>query len=152
MHIKENKIKLFKGLIYHKRHGIIEHTFENKILSILIDLTGINNNKFIKNPILFSINKLNIFSWLSNDHGSRLKNTKAIDIERFIIKLLKIPAKEKNNVLNIKLLTFPRVLGFGFSPLSVYFCYNDKNQMLHSVFEVKNTFGDIHHYNKSSRY
>ena len=146
MHIKENKIKLFKGLIYHKRHGIIEHTFENQILSIFIDLTSINNNKFIKNPILFSINKLNIFSWLSKDHGLRLKNTKIIDIESFIIKLLNISVKEKNNITNIKLLTFPKVLGFGFSPLSVYFCYNDNNQILHSVFEVKNTFGDIHHY------
>ena len=80
MHIKENKIKLFKGFIYHKRHGIIEHAFKNKILSIFIDLTSINNNKSVKNPILFSINKLNIFSWLSKDHGSRLKNTKIKDI------------------------------------------------------------------------
>ena len=146
MHLKKHKIKLFKGFIYHKRQGIIEHSFENQILCIFIDLTNINNNKFVISPILFSINKLNIFSWLSKDHGSRLQNTKTIDIEKFIIKLLNIPSKEKNKVTNIKLLTFPKVLGFGFSPLSVYFCYNEKKQMLHSVFEVKNTFGDIHHY------
>ena len=53
---------------------------------------------------------------------------------------------EKRKIYEVKLLTFPKVLGFGFNPLSIYFCYNNKGLLLHSVFEVRNTFGDIHHY------
>ncbi len=55
------KIKLFKGHIFHKRYGKIEHSFKNKIVSILINLTSLSNNELIKSPLLFSINKFNIF-------------------------------------------------------------------------------------------
>ena len=54
--------------------------------------------------------------------------------------------KIKKEIHKIKLLTFPKVLNFGFNPLSVYFCYNNKGLLIHSIFEVRNTFGDMHHY------
>ena len=44
------------------------------------------------------------------------------------------------------LLTFPKILGYGFNPLSVYFCYDANHKLIHFVFEVRNTFGDMHHY------
>ena len=66
------------------------------------------------------------------------------------INLLKIyvstKTKDKEGIHKIKLLTFPKVLNFGFNPLSVYFCYNNKGLLIHSIFEVRNTFGDMHHY------
>jgi DUF1365 family protein len=43
------------------------------------------------------------------------------------------------------LLCFPRVLGYVFDPLSVYFCY-DGNALAALVYEVKNTFGGQHVY------
>ena len=144
---KEHKIKLFQGKIFHKRYGKIEHSFENKIVSIFIDLTSLSNNQLNKNPELFSINKFNIFSWRSSNHGLQLKDTKPKDLESFIINLIsKKKETDDQYIKSIKLLTFPRVLGFVFSPLSVYFCYNKVNQLMHAVFEVKNTFGDTHHY------
>ena len=143
----EYKIKLFKGHIFHKRYGKIEHSFKNKIVSIYINLTSLSNNELIKSPLLFSINKFNIFSWRSSNHGLRIKDSKPIDLEKFIIDLInKKNEKDGQYIKYIKLLTFPKVIGFGFSPLSVYFCYNKVNQLIHAVFEVKNTFGDIHHY------
>ena len=144
---KEHKIKLFEGKIYHKRYGKIEHSFENKIVSIFINLTSLSNNELDKKPELFSINKFNIFSWASLNHGLQLKDTKPKDLESFIINLIsKKKETDDQYITSIKLLTFPRVLGFVFSPLSVYFCYNKVNQLMHAVFEVKNTFGDTHHY------
>ena len=38
-------------------------------------------------------------------------------------------------------MSFPRVLGLGFSPLSVFYCYY-KNQLKSIIYEVKNTYGD----------
>ena len=49
-------------------------------------------------------------------------------------------------ITSVKLLTFPKILGYGFNPLSVYFCYNSQYILTYSIFEVRNTFGDIHHY------
>ena len=65
---------------------------------------------------------------------------------KFILNLIDKSDSKKHIIDNIKLLTFPKVFGLGFNPLSVYFCYDIKGSLLHSVFEVRNTFGDIHHY------
>ena len=45
------------------------------------------------------------------------------------------------------LLCYPRLLGFTFNPLSVYFCHSRRaaNWRL-IIYEVRNTFGDIHAY------
>ena len=134
--------KLFKGIISHKRIGRIEHTFNNTIISILLDLKNNNSNL----PMFFSTNKLNLLSWLASDHGLRVKNSDRNDLYEFIINLISKSGSKRKEISDIKLLTFPKTLGYGFNPLSVYFCYNSSNILTYSVFEVRNTFGDIHHY------
>ncbi len=42
----------------------------------------------------------------------------------------------------VELLAFPRMWGFVFNPLSVYFCYDDAGGLTAVIYEVKNTFGD----------
>ena len=44
------------------------------------------------------------------------------------------------------LLCYPRLFGFTFNPLSVYFCYRAGGELALVVYEVRNTFGDIHAY------
>ena len=44
------------------------------------------------------------------------------------------------------LLGYPRLLGYTFNPLSVYFCYRADGQLALIIYEVRNTFGDIHAY------
>ena len=68
------------------------------------------------------------------------------DLYKFIKNLCINRSKDKERIHKIKLLTFPKVLSFGFNPLSVYFCYDKKGLLMHSIFEVRNTFGDMHHY------
>jgi DUF1365 family protein len=46
----------------------------------------------------------------------------------------------------ILLLCYPRVLGFAFNPLAVYFCYDADARPCAMVYEVRNTFGDRHSY------
>ena len=88
---------------------------------------------------LFSINKFNILSWHINDHGNR--NDKKIEnLKEYIIKLSKVKKFD-----DIHLLCFPRIFNFGFNPISIYF-FSYNNQITHTIYEVKNTFGDIHHY------
>jgi len=79
-------------------------------------------------------------------HGNQSKSSTINDLYEFIKYLCKNKKNEKEEIHNIKLITFPRVLNFGFNPLSVYFCYNNKGSLIHSIFEVRNTFGDMHHY------
>ncbi len=44
------------------------------------------------------------------------------------------------------MLAMPRVLGYSFNPLSVYFCYRDGGALAALVYEVHNTFGQRHSY------
>jgi uncharacterized protein len=38
------------------------------------------------------------------------------------------------------------LMGYTFNPLSVYFCYRANGQLALIIYEVRNTFGDIHPY------
>ena len=132
----------FQGEIFHKRFLKKIHFFKNFSLFLMIDLTKISNNKnsFTKPKLnIFSINKLNLVSWYCRDHGERKKNSKPKDLVNFVNKI------SKQNFKKIKLFCFPKILGFGFNPLSIYYCY-DKSKLTQTIFEVKNTFGDMHHY------
>ena len=72
---------------------------------------------------------------------SRAKD--ATGLRRFIDNLLAkrgLAAPEK-----IFILCYPRILGYAFNPLTVYYCLND-GAVSALVYEVRNTFGDDHIY------
>jgi DUF1365 family protein len=46
----------------------------------------------------------------------------------------------------VLLLCYPRLLGYTFNPLSAYFCYRAGGELALIIYEVRNTFGDIHSY------
>ena len=47
---------------------------------------------------------------------------------------------------SIRLLTMPRILGYVFNPLSVYFCHRRDGTLAAVLYEVHNTFGQRHAY------
>jgi DUF1365 family protein len=129
---------IYKGFVTHRRLKPQRHYFSYKIFSILFDLTELEN---LHNKIsIFSFNKFNIFSFYNKDHGSR----DGSDLTKWV----KINLKKYNlnfNVSKIKLLCFPRVLGYVFNPLSIFYCYEGK--VLKAIlYEVKNTFNEQHTY------
>jgi DUF1365 family protein len=46
----------------------------------------------------------------------------------------------------VRLLCFPRVLGYVFNPIAVWFCHGPSGDLRALVYEVSNTFGQRHHY------
>jgi DUF1365 family protein len=46
----------------------------------------------------------------------------------------------------LRLITFPRVLGYGFAPISLWFGYGPDGQCRGVIYEVHNTFGETHCY------
>ena len=46
----------------------------------------------------------------------------------------------------IRMLTYPRMFGYVFNPLTVYFCHDRDEALKAIVYEVSNTFGDSHAY------
>tara|TARA_B110001450_G_scaffold245340_1_gene258284 strand:- start:341 stop:1027 length:687 start_codon:yes stop_codon:yes gene_type:complete len=109
------------------------------VFSLLIDLSELNTlNKSLK---LFSYNSFNIISFYNKDHGPRDGSS----IKNWVIDNLK-----RNNIetdcIQIKLLCYPRIFGYVFNPLSVFYIYNKNSKLISILYEVKNTFGEQHTY------
>jgi len=129
---------IYNGVVTHKRFKPVKHFLKYKTFSFFIDLDEIE--KLDKNNIIFSFNKFNIFSFYNKDHGDRdgksLKNWVMDNLIKF---------KISENINKIKLLCYPRIFGYVFNPLSIFYCY--QNEKLKVIFyEVKNTFNEQHTY------
>ena len=129
---------IYNGLVTHNRIKPVKHYLKYRTFSILIDLDELNL-LHSKNS-LFSYNKFNIFSFYDEDHGERngekLKPWVLNKLKKFNIDF---------NINKIKLLCYPRIFGYVFNPLSIFYCY--ENEVLKAIFyEVKNTFNEQHTY------
>jgi uncharacterized protein len=130
---------IYTGTVIHKRFKPKVHFFNYKVFSLLIDLSEFDI--LDKNLKLFSYNRFNLISFFNKDHGPRDGSS----LKKWVIENLKKNNLEFNDV-QIKLLCYPRILGYVFNPLSVFYVF-DKNQKLISIlYEVKNTFGEQHTY------
>ena len=129
---------IYNGVVNHTRFKPVKHFLRYNTFSILIDLDELE--KLDKKNIIFSFNKFNIFSFYNKDHGDRdgqsLKKWVLDNIKKFNI---------DNKINKIKLLCYPRIFGYVFNPLSIFYCY--ENETLKAIFyEVKNTFNEQHTY------
>tara|TARA_Y100000590_G_scaffold268861_1_gene301916 strand:- start:1208 stop:1975 length:768 start_codon:yes stop_codon:yes gene_type:complete len=135
--IKESSIYI--GNVIHKRFKPKIHFFKYKVFSILIDLSEINLlDKSLK---IFSYNKFNIISFYDEDHGPR----DGTSLKEWVVKNL-IENKVNTEEIKIKILCYPRIFGYVFNPLSVFFIYNKQSELISILYEVKNTFGEQHTY------
>ena len=130
---------IYTGNVIHKRFKPKKHYFKYKVFSLLIDLSEIK--LLDQNLKIFSYNKFNIVSFYDKDHGARNGSS----IKDWVISNLK-----KNNIdtenIQIKLLCYPRIFGYVFNPLSVFYIYDRSSNLISILYEVKNTFGEQHTY------
>ena len=130
---------IYNGTVIHKRFKPKLHFFKYKVFSLLIDLSELN---FLNNNIkFFSYNRFNLISFFDKDHGDRDGKS----LIEWVKKNLKENEINHENI-KIKLLCYPRILGYVFNPLSVFYVYNKKEELISILYEVKNTFGEQHTY------
>ena len=129
---------IYNGEVKHTRFKPVKHFLNYKTFSLFIDLDEIE--QLDKSISIFSHNKFNIFSFYNKDHGDRdgkcLKKWVISNLQKY---------KIEGNISKIKILCYPRIFGYVFNPLSIFYCY--ENDKLKSIFyEVKNTFNEQHTY------
>tara|TARA_B110000285_G_scaffold150768_1_gene168311 strand:- start:175 stop:942 length:768 start_codon:yes stop_codon:yes gene_type:complete len=130
---------IYTGTVIHKRFKPKIHTFNYKVFSLLIDLSEIDI--LHKTLRLFSYNKFNIISFFNKDHGPRDGSS----LKNWVLDNLKKNDIESEDV-KIKLLCYPRIFGYVFNPLSVFYVYDKNSVLIAILYEVKNTFGEQHSY------
>jgi hypothetical protein len=108
-------------------------------MSLLIDLDRLDEAN--RQSPLFAVNRAALYSFHEADHGERDGSSLRRYAERC--------AMQHDIDLTggrVLLLCYPRLLGYTFNPLSVYFCYRAGGELSLMIYEVRNTFGDIHSY------
>ena len=134
-----NNSCIYIGSVIHKRFKPKKHFFKYNVFSLFLDLDEIN--ELDQKILFFSYNKFNILSFFDKDHGYRDGSS----IKDWLINVL-----QKKNIstinIKIKILCYPRIFGYVFNPLSIFFIYDADSNPIAILYEVKNTFGEQHTY------
>lgn len=130
---------LFPGHVTHARFKPKVHKLAYRIYSLLLDLDELD--ALDKKLRLFSVDRFNLFSFHRRDRGDR----SAVGLRQQVETAMAAAGLPVDGG-PIRLLTMPRLLGWAFNPLSVFFCYGQDMSLRAILWEVDNTFGERHSY------
>jgi DUF1365 family protein len=126
---------LYVGDVMHQRMKPFGHRFRYKVFSLSIDLDRLDKARSLS--ALFSVNRRNLVSFYEYDHSGDQ------GIRAYADDLL---AQAGLRARRILLVCYPRILGYVFNPLSVYYAYGERDEVIALIYEVRNTFGERHTY------
>lgn len=130
---------LYVGHVMHRRLRPRPYRLRHRVFWLLLDLDQIDG--LAAKLRLFSRNRFNLIGFFDRDHGDGsdvpLRTQAQIALQK---------AGCRSDDIAIKLLCMPRILGYVFNPLSVYFCYRPDGALEATIYEVHNTFGERHSY------
>ncbi len=130
---------LFIGTLRHRRFAPIAHAFTYPLFMALLDIDRL--------PELMRVSRVtgyNRFNWASFHDRDHLG-----DPARPLRERLAVAATGHGLDLpdgRIFLLTHLRYFGYGFNPVSFFYCFDAAEQLQIVVAEVNNTFGGTHNY------
>lgn len=130
---------LYRGRVRHTRLGPFQHDFEYRVYYCLLDIDELD--ELDGRLRLFSLRRFNMYGFDPRDHGS----SDGGPLRPWAEGILRQAGIEPENG-RIELLAFPRVLGYVFNPISVWYCYDGDGDLIAVLHEVRNTFGDRHVY------
>ncbi|MBV0933011.1 DUF1365 domain-containing protein [Marinobacterium weihaiense] len=130
---------LYAGQVMHHRMKPARHRFIYRVTSMLVDLEELPQLE--RRLKLFSRNRFNLFGFYDRDHGD--------GSDRPLIDQVRATLSEQGLALGqgrVELLCYPRLLGYVFNPLSVFYCYDEQDRLAAILYEVSNTFNQKHNY------
>ena len=133
------KSALYRGEVMHRRLRPREHRLNYRVFWLSLDLSELDAlDERLK---LFSRNRFNLLSFYDRDYGDR----SGIDLRGQVDTWLARAGIDLEGGA-VRLLTMPRVLGFVFNPISLYYAYHADGCLRAMVYEVTSTFGIRHAY------
>lgn len=130
---------IYYGHVMHCRLRPFRHRFVYRVFSLFADIDALDALA-VRTPF-FSHNRFNLFSLMDKDHG--LEDGSPL---RPWIENLLTDAGINVNGGRIFMLCFPRMFGFVFNPLTVFFCFDKQTRLRGIIYDVRNTFGEKHPY------
>jgi DUF1365 family protein len=132
-------LALYVGRTTHHRLAPRPHHFSHDLFQILIDIDRVD--EAVAGRRMLCKGRFGLFAFAERDHGDRLGGPLRPWVERTLA-----DAGVTVAAARIRLLCFPRVLGFVFNPLSIFYVDDAAGRLAAVIYEVNNTFGQTHAY------
>ncbi len=124
------------GKVMHQRLRPLMHRFIYPIFFIRLNLAETDQ----LTGSVFGINRFRLMSLYFKDYGPR----DGSDLLVWIRQLLKTNSISADG--DIFLQTMPRIFGYAFNPINIWYCHDNQGQLVAVLTEVNNTFGEHHLY------
>jgi DUF1365 family protein len=135
----QSEARIYFGHVMHSRLKPRRHRFRYRVFSLLLDVDRLPG--LASRLKLFSLDRFNLFSVHRRDHGDGATAGLRPWAEAQLA-----AAGVADASARIELLCFPRVMGYVFNPLSIWFCHGADGGLRALIYEVHNTFGERHAY------
>jgi len=134
----EGRSCLYRGRVMHRRLRPRQHRLAYDVFWIYANLDELE--ELDRAMPLFSVNRRNLVSLNDADHGDGRTPLRDWVTARLAEAGVEIPGGR------IALLCHPRLLGYVFNPISVFFCFAADGSPAAILYEVTNTYHDRHSY------
>lgn len=129
---------LYPGEVMHHRLKPFGHRFVYTVFSLVIDTDRLEELGTVSR--LLGVNRPGLAAFYESDHVERPGES----VRGYADRLLAGAGVER--AARVLLLCYPRIFGYTFNPISVYFAYDEKDELIALIYAVRNTFGERHSY------
>jgi uncharacterized protein len=129
---------LYPARVMHRRHVKPFYRFVYRIFYVLVDIDRLD--AIAAGSRWFSVDRFNLASLRRRDFGDQsgdLRGWAERTLAAFNVRLAGG---------RIRMLALPRILGYGFNPITLWYCDHADGSPRAVIAEVHNTFGERHHY------
>jgi DUF1365 family protein len=130
--------RLLFGRVAHFRKRPARHGFAYPVFALRVPLSAIDR---LAGPF-FGVDRFNLFSFMRRDFGPRDGGA----LEPWARAILAGGGLAAAADGEIVLQAFPRMLGYVFNPIGLWYCHDRAGQLRAVICEVANTFGERHNY------
>lgn len=130
---------LWEGHVIHRRLQPFRHDFKYRVFTLSVDLDRLA--ELDRTHRHFGFNRNALISFHECDHGPRDGSPlKPWAVERLAGHGIDIAGGQ------VEIVSFPRIMGYVFNPISLWYCRDAGGTLRAVIHEVKNTFGEQHCY------
>lgn len=127
---------IYTGTVLHTRLRPKRHRLSYRVFSLLLDLDELET---LRSRVL-GVERPGLLGFRASDHGDG-----TTPLRQWAARLLAEAGIDWDGG-RIELLCYPRMLGFVFNPLTVWFCRSQAGELRGILYEVHNTHGERHTY------
>ncbi len=141
------KSGLYLGVVSHSRVKPVRHSLRYRVFMMLLDLDEVD--EIAGDSRVFGRGAFRLLSFHDRDHGIDDTGRPGVtDARRWVDRQLAAAGLPTGGP--VRVLCFPRVLGYVFNPLAVWFCHppdgGPDSPPMAILYQVSNTFGERHGY------